>query len=147
MKEFIHKVDTKVPVTRTESFQVLEFISAGLDLSARPADEPSKMRSLLGKIRNEPDDVLTGHKGPIVSLALDGDVMYSGGADGLIGVWDMDAFSEKFREFFKGHNGPVMGIAVMGDYLLSIGDNLVKFFDKASFELIEEKTLLHAPQY
>ena len=141
MKEFIHKVDTKVPVTRTESFQVLEFISAGLDLSARPADEPSKMRSLLGKIRNEPDDVLTGHKGPIVSLALDGDVMYSGGADGLIGVWDMDAFSEKFREFFKGHNGPVMGIAVMGDYLLSIGDNLVKFFDKASFELIEEKTI------
>jgi di- and tripeptidase/Cys-Gly metallodipeptidase DUG1 len=122
-----------------QSYQALESVSAGVSLSARRAEAPS--RKLFGRVRKKPDDLLTGHKGPVISFTLDGDVMYSGGTDGLIGVWDMDSFSGRLRELVKGNDGPVMGIAVTEEHLVSISKNSVLFFSKDSYELIEDKTI------
>ncbi len=134
------KLSRASSMARNESFRGLESVLAGMALSSKAA-EPMGDRQLIGRVMAEPDDLLTGHRGSVVSMVLDGDVMYSGGVDGTVGVWDMDAFSGKFREFLKLHEGPVMAMAVTEDHLLSIGDNEVRFTDKRTFEVVAERTI------
>ena len=139
----------KTPVLRNESYKVLESVEDGAALKANTAGEVPLTRQFIGKIRREPDDLLTGHKGQIASMTMDGDVMYSGGIDGRIGVWDTDAFSGRLREMFMvtldparvAYEGPIIGTAVTDTYLVAIVKNQVVFYDKETLELIPHKTV------
>ncbi|UPQ99188.1 peptidase family M20/M25/M40 protein [Chloropicon primus] len=128
-------------IMKVQSYKVLESVEAGAELKANTSGEVPLTRQFIGRIRREPDDLLTGHTDSVVSLAMDGDVMYSGGIDGSIGVWDMAAFSGRMREMLKVHDGPVMELAVTEKYLVAAVGNRVCFHDKDSYELLEEKTV------
>ena len=132
----------KVPLLKVQSYKVLESVEAGQGLKASTSGEVPLTREFIGRVRREPDNIMTGHSGGVLSLTMDGDVMYSGGVDGKIGVWDMDAFSGRLREMVEVQPcGPVMSVATAGGHLLALVGNLVVFYDKNSLELEQDRTV------
>jgi len=129
---------------RGQAFRALESVSSGTNLyemlkgriaSTTSTDIPSKKM---------PDDILTGHKGPVLSVVMDSKsrMMYTGGVDALIGVWNMDSLSGKLQKFIKGHHHcPVIGLSVSQNYILSIGGNWLVVYNKCNHEIVQEKSM------
>jgi len=81
------------------------------------------------------DKMLSGHRGPVNSatFAPDGNRFVSGGADGMVRIWNTAKGVESFA--LSGHSGPIMGIAVSPDGRFaasSSGDRSVRIWDMVS---------------
>ena len=73
-------------------------------------------------------DPTNGHCGSITSLALAGEVLFSGGADSTIRAWDSSTLNH--IRTMRGHRGAVLTLCVVSGLLLSAGrDRLIRVWD------------------
>lgn len=88
---------------------------------------------------------LTGHDNWVRTLGFspDGTVLYSGGYDGQLIAWGIQAESPAIVHRLKAHQGWLRGLAVSGDGLRVAtcgNDRLVKIWNTADGQLIRELT-------
>jgi WD40 repeat protein len=81
----------------------------------------------------------TGHRGGVLSLAIseDGARLLSGGRDGTMRLWDLQARSQE--AIFRGHRGWVEAVRFAGsDAISGSWDGMVRRWDLGSGEVLEE---------
>lgn len=86
-----------------------------------PDSEPSTSSSLggrpTGRISHRCMAILHGHEGQIISLALSGDMLYTGSDCGEIQPWEHPDFRETVK--FGCGEGSVKSLVVVGDRVIS----------------------------
>ena len=82
---------------------------------------------------NEGDDqgagehLLTGHRLPLLTLATEDDVLFSGSTDATIKVWCLK--DSKYLRTLHGHRDPIRSLTVAGGALVSLGAKTVRLWD------------------
>ena len=67
------------------------------------------------------DVLLENGDGSVLSMALDGTVLYTGRLEGDVNVWDLD--TRQLIRTFKAHNADVLALSVGYNLLFSGGSN------------------------
>ena len=80
--------------------------------------------------------VLTGHTGPVTTVAFNERYLFSGGADGHIRVWALD--DNTCIRTLSGHRNPVRRLSIGhgGNVLMSAGARTIRMWDLQSFECV-----------
>ena len=78
--------------------------------------------------RGPGERTLPGHTGPLQVLAADDRYVYTGGADGMIKVREIDTLFGRFT--LRGHESPVMGIVPLGERVLSFDNRTVRLWQR-----------------
>jgi WD40 repeat protein len=143
--EFLHKHRGLPPAL--EAAAALRRLPSPLDGLER-APVPAEMLARLGdgEPRNAPRNlvtVLAGHAGAVQSLAFRGDgaVLATGGADGLLKLWDLATGKE--RQSWAAHTGGVRAVAFSpdGTLLASAGqDRRAVLWEPATGKKVRELT-------
>ncbi|WET80875.1 P-loop NTPase fold protein [Amycolatopsis sp. QT-25] len=58
----------------------------------------------------------TGHEEPILAVAVRGNRLVTGGADGTVRVWDLETGALRFT--FGGHDRPVLAVGISGQHVV-----------------------------
>ena len=83
---------------------------------------------------HEPFHVLSGHIGPVTTVASRSSYLFSGGADGCIKVWNLDDYS--CVKNLTGHRNPVRKLTFAGGNLISAGARTLRVWSLETLECI-----------
>ena len=83
---------------------------------------------------SDPAHSLSGHVGPVTTVASTDSLLFSGGADGLIKVWTLEDYT--CVKTLVGHRDPIRRIDFAGPYLMSAGARTIRIWNLETYECI-----------
>ena len=86
------------------------------------------------RLADDPVHILSGHNGPVTTAKAHGSLFFSGGADGLIKVWDVLNFS--CIKTLSGHRDPIRMLAVCDTILISAGARTLRCWSLDTYECL-----------